>query len=395
MVVAVCFCLAVYAEETPTSKGRYLALGDSITAGWGLDSPECEGFAALAAEELGFALQNEAVSGSTSLDLLAKLQSQELDAAIAEAEFITITCGGNDLVNTLYQAIADAYNASFLTEYTAKDVESALAGWADELTAEDLLPTATAVLPTFPYTAAFGQALRQYEEAMFSKDGVIAYLRAHNADAKIYVLTQYNPYADFGGMYGVIKYSMDVGAGRLNAVILENAGEYTVVDVYTAFAKSEELLCNASDKGETIELDFHPNAVGHATIAKTVIDTHLSGDFSLVGYQKGVYSLRVVGTCPHLDYDRMELLVRMNGEESTLVATKAYRRLYGRVEGKKQTVWETQDGWLYCFTLTFSQAGEYTLQFVPRARQGNTRWTSKEQSLRVKVQNDGSILVIE
>ena len=393
LVLLFCFPFPITAEES--EKGNYLALGDSITEGYGLWDPDSEGFAALASEGLGLALQNESVSGSTAQDVLTLLQSGELDSAIAEAALITITCGGNDLINTLYQAIAEGYNTAFATNYTAREVERALMGKNDVLTAEDLLPTATAILPTFPYTAEFSQALAQYEAYMFAEDGVIDYLRSFNQTADIFVLTQYNPYATFGGVYGVIKYSMDAGARRLNKVIVDNAarGDYTVADVYAAFSKRKDPLCNANTEGARLELDFHPNAAGHELIAEVVENTYVSGDFSLIGYQSGTNSLRIVGSCPHLQYDRMELTALVDGKETVLTATTAYKTLYGTVADSRRAVLTETQRWLYCFALDFPTAGEYEVRLLPKAICGNTAWYAEEKILRVTVQENGDITV--
>ncbi|WP_238364259.1 arylesterase [Mesobacterium pallidum] len=101
-IVAICLALPVSAEPL-----RILALGDSLTAGYGL--PEPEGFvpqmnAWLAAQGEDAVLVNAGVSGDTTAGALARLDwalDPEIDAMI-------VTLGGNDLLRGLDPADARA-----------------------------------------------------------------------------------------------------------------------------------------------------------------------------------------------------------------------------------------------------------------------------------------------
>src|SRR5699024_2975512 len=101
--------------------------GDSITSGYGL-SDDDPGFTELVAESGGYALTNLAEDGATSADLLETLSEEETAAAVAEADLITVTIGGNDLMGALYGYLAEVYNEGKEPEaqLTAEAIEAML-----------------------------------------------------------------------------------------------------------------------------------------------------------------------------------------------------------------------------------------------------------------------------
>ena len=124
-----CLCLAVGllpagALAAPVS---YVALGDSITTGYGLGEGE-KAFPQLLAEANGLDLTDLAEDGLTGAELSAALQTdKELQQAVAGADIITVTIGGNDLMNALYQGLAEAYNQFASTALTPQQVQQMLA----------------------------------------------------------------------------------------------------------------------------------------------------------------------------------------------------------------------------------------------------------------------------
>ncbi|WP_026694020.1 GDSL-type esterase/lipase family protein [Peribacillus kribbensis] len=85
---------------------QYTALGDSITVGMGA-SFLAPGFApryrSLASSDLGerIELRNFARIGFETADVLCSLERRDVQKSISDAEIITITAGGNDLIHTL------------------------------------------------------------------------------------------------------------------------------------------------------------------------------------------------------------------------------------------------------------------------------------------------------
>ena len=256
-VMAAGMALTTFAAE-PTSV---LALGDSITTGYGLQSPEKERFTALLGE--GYTVNNKAVNGNTVTGIAKQLKTGAITPQeITAADVITITIGGNDLMALLY-AKAAAYGTEKGT------IEHALLTCSQTLldkNSPDYLVDST----------AFTMALSLYQQSLTE---VTAVLRQANPDAKIIVATQYNPYMECKGvtLQGVslnpLYAGVEDGVNRLNTAILAGAaaGGYHVADVKTAFDAAYSAgsdLSNATPDMAALDLDFHPTAAGHAVLAQ-------------------------------------------------------------------------------------------------------------------------------
>lgn len=276
LALALLFTLPFLLPSTVSAdgtEGLYLALGDSISTGYGLSSPDTAGFTAIVSERLGLTLENRAVNGYTAEDILLLLDGGALDEPIARADLITVTCGGNDLMELLYGAIAEGYNAENDPDISDGEVLDAFAGTHPTLAASSLLPYATAVLNGFAQSERFEAGLHAYTGNI---KRLFAELRDRNDHATIVLCTQYNPYLAFKGNFllGSLYTEVESGVTALNRVIESYAEPlgYTVADCYSAFnAASQRLVVANMDSLASLNLDFHPNAAGHAVIAETVL----------------------------------------------------------------------------------------------------------------------------
>ena len=84
-----------------------LALGDSVTTGYGLsDQDQC--YVNLVASQKEFQFFNYAQDGLTSAELVAELetavQNPSLQAMVSDVEYVVLTIGGNDLLGALYES---------------------------------------------------------------------------------------------------------------------------------------------------------------------------------------------------------------------------------------------------------------------------------------------------
>ncbi|MBR5535329.1 MAG: SGNH/GDSL hydrolase family protein, partial [Clostridia bacterium] len=254
-----------------------LALGDSVTAGYGLKNREEECFVSLVAQS-GDHVINKAVDGNEAPDIINQLTDEENDNYISEddiinADVVTVTCGGNDMMELLYEKIAKEYSNVHprKKKITADEVLGILAQG-------DVYAIAAAI-----------HTLDKEHEAYYMNDGdfntrlndfagnllwITDYIRNLNPGVRIIVATQYNPYVEFKDLttFGVLYYGMEEGATRLNDAIRENAeaGGYEVCDVKDAFDRypGYEDLYNATADIDNLNLDFHPSKEGHALIAR-------------------------------------------------------------------------------------------------------------------------------
>ncbi|MBQ8012403.1 MAG: hypothetical protein IJ265_12695 [Oscillospiraceae bacterium] len=277
---AAAFCAAVITASAAAvlpdglhaeaAQQEYLALGDSISAGYGLAAPETEGFVWQVAAHGGYALTNLGKDGNTAAGIYAQISTGEYDALITDAELITITCGGNDLMHLLYEHIADTYNTLYgLAPITAEDVVPVLTGTSHAASYVLVTMAANTALRGFADSAEFDAELALYVENLTA---VMEHIRSLNTDGTVIVETQYHPYGCFAGSeLSIVDTGIRAGVVKLNAAIMEQAQvlDYLTADVCTAFEASEENLCTATVS--PMNLDFHPNAAGHAVIADTFI----------------------------------------------------------------------------------------------------------------------------
>lgn len=272
-----CFCvlttLVFVAATVWNAPVRYVALGDSISSGYGLEDPETQAFPALLAAEDEAELTNLAVAGTTSSGLLTMLDEEAVVEAVRNADVITITIGGNDLMDALYAYLAEP------TGRTTDEMRTLLSGEGGALSLLTLARLVVAA-PDFPESQQLEQALTTYADNL---DQIFTRIAALNDDATVVVATQYQPYRHLTGTpaIGRLLDACEAGVTALNAEIESVAARdgVQVADVYTAFANdntAETPLCNATLLPE-INLDFHPNSDGHRLIA-TVVARVLQGN---------------------------------------------------------------------------------------------------------------------
>ena len=283
VLLSLCLVLGLLPTAAFAKGMSYVALGDSITVGYGLSDDE-EAFPEIIAEEYGYELKNLAESGATSGNLLNQLSESKTSAAVANADLITITIGGNDLMGALYEFLADKYNEdeAHTQEIDADDVRDALADEEDALVEQtDMLTFAAGVINGFASSDAAWDALEAFGDNLTQ---IITAIKSANPDVTIIVANQYNPYTflaedplliwgGYSEMIQAVVDAFDAGLDQLNGAIAVGAANdaYTVADVCSAFAQAGQNPCNATVSLTTgLNLDFHPNAYGHELIAEVI-----------------------------------------------------------------------------------------------------------------------------
>ena len=254
---------------------RVLALGDSISTGYGLTNAETECFTALLGEN--YTVTNKAVKGNTVTGISKQLKTGMFNTEmVTEADVITITVGGNDMLAIFYDKIAEMHQAKYNSDISANDVHTIL----DELNQSNMNQNSHLLAITkqlFSQNNAnyimssqeLKKALSDYQSTLIE---VTSLLKQINPDAKIIIATQYNPYAEFAGntLFSSLYKGFEDGVSKLNDTINSGAtaGGYMVADVKTAFDLNTTDLYNADPNLSSIDLDFHPNANGHIVLAE-------------------------------------------------------------------------------------------------------------------------------
>lgn len=206
-----------------------VALGDSITTGYGVD--ERESYASLFCNELGrktnenVVCENFSVNGFTSNQLLGKIKEDEVVEAIKKSDYILMSIGGND----------------FLQELTSN------------------LSTYLSVQKDYPKVGSIGNNL--VTNLTFILDDITRI----NPHVQILLVPLYNPYVVFFKANLALMNSFN----DVKNVYNETAKNYPQVFLDSSLTKTlereEYLNVSLSDR----IIDPHPNRLGHNAIART------------------------------------------------------------------------------------------------------------------------------
>ncbi len=236
---------AVSSAEAFGNTDVYVALGDSICRGYGLEDPEAQRYSTLIGEKTGATVYNYGVDGQTGAELIAYIRAGNTPE-LQHADVISISIGANNILHVVTTLFSSLFGS----------------GQTQQLDLSSVLP-------------ALDEGIASFADEI---PELIALIREQAPDATILFQTIYNPYKMFahltllldGKEYSVAAFT-DRYVSRLNALIRTGAKEngYTVCDVYTAFEMSADDLVNASLS--RLSMDPHPNAAGHALIAGVLL----------------------------------------------------------------------------------------------------------------------------
>ncbi|WP_336046634.1 GDSL-type esterase/lipase family protein [Solibacillus ferritrahens] len=212
-------------KEDNAQPIQYLALGDSLTRGVG-DETLDYGYTVRLQDELekwpmieSVELDNRGKNGRRSNQLLDLLQRGHYDEELAEADLISISIGGNDVMKIVKNNLFTMTKSMFDKE-----------------------------LPRFN---------ERYEQ-------VIAEIREINTDAPIILVGFYNP---FSIVVDEIT-PFDPIINEWNSSIEELA----VKDGKACFVSVEDLFVSNEDMVYHVDF-FHPNSTGYDRMAKRIIET--------------------------------------------------------------------------------------------------------------------------
>lgn len=240
------------------SPPRLMFLGDSIAAGYGLngytlqDNYSCpDSYANILNEkytsDLGqicpHEMQNFAVSGATSADLMELLNSGKLDSALAETDAVVVSIGGNDLLENIYPIISSLGITVENKEIDLSNIDVfSLIGQITTLE-EDV-----------------SNSLAEFEVNLKE----ITYVLDVKTEGDVYIQTLYNPFENFTDI-SMVKEFTQTTIVQFNDIIKNNtADKYKIIDIAADF----EGKCN--DLTRIGEIDIHPNEAGHKVIAEAV-----------------------------------------------------------------------------------------------------------------------------
>ena len=257
-------------NKTTGNSVSYVAIGDSIPNGYALADPQAGFVNRLGAKE-GVNATNLSVSGLLSDVMKGAVLSGAYDTVLTNAQYMTITIGGNDLLGVFYTIVVNKFNADYgvtLGQITADDVKNMLgAPNPTDPKTQALFLSVSAVIDQGygSYAALLGAG---FNKVISNINTSIAAIRSKNPAVKIYVTNQYNPYPSLQipnlvtGTPSSLGAFMDDILTAYNAMLTTEAtGADEVVDVYTPFAGSQNRPVNSAL--DLSNFDVHPNVIGH------------------------------------------------------------------------------------------------------------------------------------
>ena len=220
VLLAACLLLScalpVLADD---GKQNYVVLGDSIAQGYGVYNRDKAAYGRIVADTNGYDYANFGVNGLRSWDLIEQLKTDEVAAAVAKADIISLSIGGNDY---LQQDLPKIYTQVSQGNYKIVD--------------------------------DIQNNFREY----FAE--IISMLKAASPDAALFVQTLYNP------RYDALREFYGLAVERINAVITEylaeNPDAFYLVDTVPLMEGHPEYIA-----ADTV----HPSAVGNVELARLVL----------------------------------------------------------------------------------------------------------------------------
>jgi lysophospholipase L1-like esterase len=203
---------------------RIASIGDSLTKGVG-DETKQGGYTSLLEEKLlnekdvkSVTLQNFGVKGHKTTDLLNRLQNEEVQEGIADADIIIITIGGNDIMKIVKENLFDLSLHVFEKEQA------------------------------------------KYEVRL---QKVLENIRNHNSEAEIVLVGLYNPFGWF----------IDLST-EINTIVDNwNEGSERILSTFdhTKFVVVDDVFSQTSDNLLS-EDEFHPNAKGYEIMSERIFE---------------------------------------------------------------------------------------------------------------------------
>lgn len=237
-------------RDASNSINKYVALGDEVAS-------ESEDYYDVSYVSLiknflkalnsDLAYSNLSMEGITSSELLDIINSNKEE--IKGTGLITISIGGNNILNVIMNNLYNNIDSEHLSEYDEEKFDAIVSEYlnSDEINSE---------------------VMKEIDS--FEKDfiNIIKQIKKLSPDADIYINTVYNPINKRGNIYDYF----DEKISAINEVITKNYSiyDYEVIDCYNILNSDEKLNFQVVNN----EFKIYPNKVGHAMMATQVISDY-------------------------------------------------------------------------------------------------------------------------
>jgi len=328
--------------QAASRKNVYVAFGDSIAAGYGLEgysdsqaNAPADSYQALVGSFLKTTARNYAVTGDDSNDCIEILNSGKADEDLAKSDVITLSIGSNDLLLPFIQRVMKEFDidpGSIDPAAPMPDMDvNSMAKRLQKL--KQLLASLSDDEELHAQAAAFPEKFQT----------ILSLLKEKAPNAKIYVTNVYNPFFSIQG-FGEIA---DIYIKEINQAFEADSTDYTLIDAYTPFKENPGYtnvrmdLSNLSSPD--INPDPHPSVKGHKKLAKLFINAVQSAHAPKPALVKQIKSSRAYKLAAKIklpnDADKYQLLyaTSKNGTYHTLAtaAKNTYQTNTGKLKANR------------------------------------------------------------
>ncbi len=251
---------------------NYVALGDSIARGYGLDEPELSCYPALLANSMSVVLDNTtvnyvnyAVDGMTTQGLIDFLA--ESSEKLVEADLITVCIGANNLLQPFLNVIKKHMPSLVSSSGVISGEDAQSSVFIDAVKAIE------AELEGKAFSEEMSAGVEKLKDDLVF---VIDELNRCAPKADVVITTVYSPYHGIDLSLPYLEISLDLGGlsdqwvSLINNEIVRIAQEKscTLVEAYHPFESAGGLV-NASLKIVPLNFNFdpHPNQKGHIKLS--------------------------------------------------------------------------------------------------------------------------------
>ena len=251
LIIIIAFTMFIVSANAKPKK-KYLALGDSITFGYGLDDND-ENFASIFSKKHNLELTNEAVSGDETIDLLNKLPNYNIN----DYDVITLCIGANDVLG------------EFLDDIEGKSTLEIIEYIMNLDNNEDFQ----------------NRVNNKLEQFKINLEKIMDILK--KGHAQIYLMNIYNPYNKFS--LEALDNHANKFVKRINEVIEEYKKDTYFINLYKKFDSSKKELINSQTTRTNYTTDPHPSPEGHKFISEL-----LSNEYELHNFETTYIILTII-----------------------------------------------------------------------------------------------------
>ena len=277
LLIAYIFPIMSFANSNFTT---YVALGDSIAYGYGLANRDNDSYASKVRQKYNISqsnFQNLAVSGMTCAEYYEKIQEEEYTNAIENADLLTVSIGSNELLGLVTKAVSDVTGVPIDSPNFVQEAQNVFLS-ASMLEKIKMLTEIYNTFTSEEMKLQIEASINTYKDN-WSKS--IQYIKEINPDITIVATEFYNPYYEISlGSYDLGGF-VDENIQKMNEILHENSNsesEYKIAKIYDAFNTTNPRLTNVNISMSDLNVDPHPNVLGHEVICTKIIDALVDAD---------------------------------------------------------------------------------------------------------------------